>query len=161
MVATNTKEDAPDVTENPTELVSGKKGAVSAEFQDWVDSYPALYFLRVPKDAWTNMTRAERNLVIAHNRAVEPGIEKSVAHAARTDTFVVFGEDIWKSLPHRIRQLVHSHHATLIAALCARVVPVMLPEDCWRVITVEQKRAIVGHNRELAALGTFLPVLAQ
>jgi hypothetical protein len=133
----------------PLEVSSVDPLAASTTFDDWLASYPPLYYLRVPSDSWHALTREDRAKLVAHNLAVEPLLADHLAAASLNDAFVTLANDVWKSLPMRLRQKVTAYNAELVNEMCESRDILTLPADVWRLLTAATRRLIVGHNRAI------------
>lgn len=121
----------------------------STTFDDWLASYPPLYYLRVPSDSWHALTREDRAKLVAHNQAVEPLLEDHLASASLNDAFVTLANDIWKSLPVRLRQKVTAFNTELVNEMCDSSDVLTLPAEVWRLLSPATRRSIVEHNRAI------------
>lgn len=120
-----------------------------AEFEDWLASFPPLFYVRVPSDTWHSLARSDKDKLIAHNKEVEDHLEVHMNDASFNDAFVTFALDIWKSFPVRLRQKVTAWNTELVNEMCDSKDVLTIPADVWRVLSQETRRSVVGHNRAI------------
>lgn len=118
-------------------------------FDEWLATFPALFYVRVPTETWHAMTRENKNRMIAHNKAVEEELDISLADASVSDAFVTFAADIWKSFPTRLRQKVTALNTDIVNEMCDSQDILTIPTEVWRVLSPATRKEVIDHNRAI------------